>query len=147
MRSPRHWSSLRTYGLAFAIALSPALMQTDMTCMAEGEGHLALLEVEVDGENMIAFAPGTYSYEVVLPEGTESVIVRAEGMDPEAILSFNLHDACAPLAMGEFPPEGEITLDEVPAGHSVLTVYGHATGDWGEAVAYTILMAQPAECP
>ena len=146
MRDSRNWSSLRTFGLAFAIVLSPALMQTDATCHAAGEGHLQLLEVEVAGQDMLAFDPMQFSYDIKLPEGVESIVVRAQPFDPEASVSFNLHDACAPVAQGEFPPEGEVTIEDVPIGHSVLMVYGHAPGDWGEAAAYTILLTQPSQC-
>ncbi len=148
MRGTKYWSSLRTFGLAFAIVLSPALMQTDeLGCHSEGNAELTVLEVEVAGEDMIAFAPMQEAYEVMLPEGFEEIVLRAQSSDPAAAVSYNLSDGCEPTAMGEFPAGGgevAIEAEAVHEGHSLLKVWVHAPE--GKANAYSIFLTQPRIC-
>ena len=76
MRYSRHLVSLRTFGLAFAVVLTPALMQTDEFCNA-GDTSLMVLEVEVADQNLIDdFTPEQRVYEVTLPDDVGTVTVR-----------------------------------------------------------------------
>ena len=157
MRGTKYWSSLRTFGLAFAIVLSPALMQTedviacpggdDPTMHWQGDTQLELLAVEVGGEDMIAFSPEEDQYEITLPESHEEIIVKAESRDPEAKVMYNLTDGCAPTAYGHLPDGGgefAIEPEAVHEGHSLLKVWVHAPE--GKADAYSIFMTQPRVC-
>ncbi len=147
MRYPRTLVSLRTFGLAFAIALSPALMQTDdLGCHTIGNTDLAMLEVEVNGENVIVFDPTQHVYEVLLAEPTESVIVRAESVDPGADVMWNLSGLCPPpIADGHFEiGGGEAPIEEVPVGHSILKVSVHAPE--GAADFYAVYLTQMMQC-
>ena len=157
MRGTKYWSSLRTFGLAFAIVLSPALMQTDeiMGCTPEGEPtthwrgdtQLVLLAVEVGGEDMIEFAPEEEVYEVMLPDGFEEMLVKAQSRDPDARVSYNLSDGCEPTAYGNLPTGGgefAIEAEAVHEGHSLLKVSVHAPE--GKADAYSIFLTQPRIC-
>jgi hypothetical protein len=135
MRYSQHSVSMRTLGLAFAVALSPALMQMDeINCDGVGDTRLSSLEFEV--------------YQVVLPEGSESATLRAESVDPDADVLYNLHDACPPPIeyghLGYGTGGGEVILEDVPFGHSTLTVYVHAPE--GAAEAFTIHIVQPMLC-
>ena len=52
MTSPWHFVSMRTYALAFAVALSPSVLQTAYSC-ERGNTELSNLEFEVRGQNLI----------------------------------------------------------------------------------------------
>ena len=56
----------RTYALAFAVALSPAVLQTVPPGCEPGDGTLSTLELNVAADNHIAFDPEQLSYEVWL---------------------------------------------------------------------------------
>ena len=142
---------MRTLGLAFAVALSPALMQMDeISCDGVGDTRLSSLEFEVGGENLVAFDTNqeVQVYQVVLPEGTESATLRAESVDPDADVMYSLHDACPPPIeyglLGHGTGGGEVVLEDVPFGHSTLTVYVHAPE--GAAEAFTLHIVQPMLC-
>lgn len=149
MRYSRHSVSLRTLGLAFTVALSPAFMNMEeVTCNGIGDTRLSTLEFEVAGENLVAFdtSQEVQVYEVMLPQGTESAILRAESVNENADVMYNLSVACPPpvehgdLGVGG----GEVTLEDLPFGHSTLTVYVHAPE--GAAEAFTIHITQPMLC-
>ena len=61
MRTSRHLVSLRMYGLAFAVALSPAFFQTAYSCGDRGNASLSALEFELDCNN------GKANYSSTLP--------------------------------------------------------------------------------
>lgn len=148
LRTARHTSTWKAFGMAFAIVLTPALMQTeDMSCFhSKGEVRLETLAVEIDGEDMIAFVPEQDTYEVMLPESHEAIVVRAEAMASDATVSYNLTDGCPPpIESGEIGTGGgEVTLETMPEGHTILTVWVHALA--GKAGSYTIFFTQPALC-
>jgi len=57
MTGSTNFVSLSTYAFAFAVALSPAVMQQSLSCNpATGDATLSALEVEVMGENHIRTA-------------------------------------------------------------------------------------------
>ena len=69
---PRSYS-LKTYALAFAIVLSPAVLQVDSCSPGTGDATLSTLEVEAMGENRIAaFDSEQRSYDVWLPLGADT---------------------------------------------------------------------------
>ena len=144
MRATRYRSSWKTLGLAFAIALSPSLLQIEDPCGGE---HMPLtaLEVEVDGESMIAFDPANTLYEVALPEGSEVVVIRATAEDTGARVWYRLDDPCAIIGIGHTDEGGgEFTLEAVPEGHSVLKVWAEAGVDM--SAVYSVLFTQPMLC-
>jgi len=148
MTSTRNRNTLWTFGMVFAIALGPGLMQADeFNCAlpADGDTSLEILNVTLDGNDMIAFAPDVRTYEVMLPEETGIMLIRAESTDPGATVSYNLSDGCAPVAHETLPTGGGLfTLESVPEGHSLLSIWVHAPE--GAADVYTVFLAQPEQC-
>jgi hypothetical protein len=142
------WLSLGTLGVAFAIMLSPSILQTDeLSCGgAVGECRLCVLEVAVNGENKIEFDPMVYTYEVTLPEGVETVTVTAQSMDPAAQVMYNHSGACPPPIAHGMKAEGqtEFVLEELPAGHSLLKV--SVDSPEGKSASYGIFFTNPVEC-
>ncbi len=139
MTISRQYVSLRTYALAFAVALSPALLQ-DITCSpATGDATLSALEVEVMGENHIsAFDSGQRTYDVWLPRSADTAIVRAYSTDLDSQVSYNLSTnnyagTLDTIDYGYFPTGGgEVTLN----GRSLLGIHVRAPG--GARAVYTI---------
>ena len=147
LKTTRQSSTWRTFGLVFAIALAPSLLQVDQPCMhLQGDARLAALAIEVDGEDMIAFSTEQATYEVMLPESHEAIVVRAEAMDPEAAVTYNLTDGCPPpIEFGDIGiGGGEVELETMPDGHTLLKVWVHAPE--GKAKDYTVFFTQPALC-
>jgi hypothetical protein len=147
--------TFRVFGLALAIALTPALMQTEeMGCTPEGpswhaygDTQLEVFKVSVDGIDVIesAFDPKTEVYEVMLAGEPGYVLIRAESADPEATVSFNLSDGCAVVESGTLEIGGGLfTLESLPEGHSLLNVWVHAPE--GKADNYTVFFARPEAC-
>jgi hypothetical protein len=122
--------SLRTFGLAFAVVLSPALMQDDgltFSCRT-GDTTLSELAVEVGGQNEIAFDPAKRTYDVRLPTSVDSMVVRAIPTDLGSQVWVNYYsDVSAAGYMQAAIGGGEVTVDVDP-GQSLLTVYVKATG-------------------
>ncbi|MDH3655521.1 MAG: hypothetical protein OEN21_14735 [Myxococcales bacterium] len=82
MRDSRHSVSMGTFGLAFAIVLSPALMQyhdRDSGCTPPPvDTRLSELAVIVDELDRIAFDSSQRAYDDIwLPESADSALVRA----------------------------------------------------------------------
>ena len=146
MRATRYRSAWKTLGLAFAIALSPTLLQIEDPCNPQELTGLAVLEVKVEGEDMIAFEPTLALYEVLLPEGSEAVVIRAEAQKADARVWYRLDDPCPPIdAIGHTEAGGgEFTLESVPEGHSVLKVFAEAGIEMSQV--YTVLFTQPMLC-
>jgi hypothetical protein len=79
MRNSRHSVSLGTFGLAFAVVLSPSLLQTsELICSNTGDTTLSLLEFEVSGEDQIASSSSQRDYDVSLPVDAGTATVRAQ---------------------------------------------------------------------
>jgi len=130
MWGKRNQETFRVFGLALAIALAPALMQTEATCVPDpGETRLEVLKVSVDGVDMIQFDPEIETYEVMLAGEPNAILIRAESMDADAEVSYNLSDGCEPLQSDSLPIGGGLfMLGSVPEGHSLLHVWVHAPG-------------------
>lgn len=148
MRGTRNRGTFRVFGVALAIALTPALMQVDESCTLEhatGETRLEMLKVSVDGIDMIEFNPDNETYEVMLAGEPEAILVRAVSWDPDATVSYSLSDGCARVESDTLPIGGGLfTLESIPEGHSLLNVWVHAPE--GKADAYTVFFARPEAC-
>ena len=148
MRDTLDRSTLWTFALAFAIVLSPALMQQDgLGCPPSGDTRLEVLHVaDVDGEDMIAFDPDERLYEVMLPEEPGACVITANSMDPGATVSYALNDGCETVESGDCGiGGGEFTLEAVPEGHSFLNILVKAPGL--KMAKYVVVFAQPEQCP
>ena len=119
MRTSTQLVSLRTYALAFAVALSPAVMQTSGSCNPKtGDTTLTQLEMEVQGQNHISnFDPAQRMYYAWLPLAADMALVRACSTDPESQMTYDLRVDGAAIEYGSFPRGGgEITLAPIPEG-------------------------------
>lgn len=148
MRGSRNRSIWRTFGLVFAIALTPALMQTEGNCTQAGDTRLELLRVAVAGEDMIAFDPEQRVYDVMLPEEPATIWVRACAVDKAAEVSYRVSDICEPrppltILVPEVEGEGVFVI-EAPEGHSTLEVWVRAP-EMAMSV-YTVVLTQPKLC-
>jgi len=147
LRGTRYRTTWKAFGLAFAIALAPGLLQTEGSCgpLEVGEARLEILNVAVDGQDTIAFEPDEYVYEVMLPEETGMILARAVAMDPEATVHYSLSDGCEEI-MGETLPAGGglFVIESVPEGHSLMTIRVRAPE--GKLGSYTVFFAQPEQC-
>jgi len=148
LKTQRQWGTWKSFGLVFAIALAPSLLQVEDCTLEHGQGEARLeaLAVEVGSEDMIAFAQEQDTYRVMLPESHEAIVIRAESMDPEALVTYNLHEGCPPpIEFGEIGiGGGEVELETMPGGHTILDVWVHAPE--GKAEQYTVFFTQPALC-
>ena len=147
MRGARNGGTFRVFGLALAIALTPALMQVDDTSCdpPRGETRLEVLHVALEGIDMIQFDPEIEAYEVMLAGEPGMILVRAESMDPDAAVAYNLSDGCTAVAWDALPTGGGFfTLESVPEGHSLLNIWVHAPE--GKADNYTVFFARPEAC-
>jgi len=153
MRNSQHSVSLATFGLAFAVVLSPALMQTETTCNP-GNAQLSMLEFEVAGENLIIFDSLELEYDVLVPEGIDAATVRAESVDPAALVGFipQFGDQTPEDALVEALTEeptmgtggGEVNYD-MPPGESTMSVMVQAPQ--GEEAVYMIHVIRSNTCP
>ena len=86
MTISRQHVSLRTHALAFAVVLSPALMQTP-SC---GDAYtLSELRVFVDDQDQIVgFEPTVRSYEIGVASGADTALVRAFSASLSALSIF-----------------------------------------------------------
>lgn len=144
MRYSRHLVALRTFGLAFAVVLTPALMQAENGCES-GITTLEELSFEVAGDEMIVnFDPEHGAYEARLPEGAESVTVTAVATEEDAEVMYVLRADCVRLAEGDLPEGGgEFTLDEMLDGHSELKIF---VKQWSQMNHYSIHIIGPNAC-
>lgn len=86
MDTSRHLVSVRSYALAFAVALSPVVFQTAYSC-ERGDTFLLSLELEVSGQDQIVnFSTTNRSYAVTTSSST--AILRVVTKDPDSIASY-----------------------------------------------------------
>ena len=134
MSVSRHSVSLRTYALAFAVALSPALTQTnELTCTPPtGDTTLSMLELEVAGQNRIAFSSGQENYVVSI--SSDSAILRAQPTDPAARVSYQLSVDGHLIEEGQMGVGGGETTVGIPLGQAALRIMvvhpGNAVGHY-----------------
>ena len=95
-----------------AVVLLPAFMQTDYTCnRPTGATTLSALEVEALGTNQIDFDTAQRNYDVWLPAGTSSAIVRATATASLSDLHYRLsHDGVLIEGGWLGTGSGEVTL-------------------------------------
>ena len=152
MRKSRNSVSLATVGLTFAVVLSPALMQTETTC-SPGNAQLSMLEFEVAGENLIIFDSLELVYDVLVPEGIDIATVRAESVDPTALVGFvpEFGDQTPAEALTEEKVGnvgtggGEVIWEPIPPGESTMSVMVQAPQ--GEEAVYMIHVIRSNTCP
>ena len=149
MRYPQHTISLATFGLAFALVLSPTLLQTEPTCNV-GDTTLAVLEFDVAGENLIVFDPQERMYDVLVPESLESAMVRAIATDPNAMVGYAASFGEEVAEPGEVEEKGigmgggEV-LFNLPPGESTVVVTVEAPE--GAKLGYAIHVIRGTMCP
>lgn len=152
MTHPRCLVWLRTFGLAFAIVLVPALMgQSDCD---PGNPTLSVLEFDVVGENLIIFDPQERIYDVLVPESLETAMVRALPTDPNALVSFEasfadeaaeaVENGVEAVEKGVGMGGGEV-LFNLPPGESALIVTVEAPQ--GAKLGYAINVIRGTTCP
>jgi len=134
MRYSTHLVSLRTIGLAFAIVLSPAIMQTgDLDCT--GDTTLKTLEFkpfQMPGgglpQDMLAFDPHERLYEVKLPDSVTQAMLIAEPTDPTAEVLVQCYVGTEWVAGHEMDPELDWFVIDLPEGDSTVRVYVRPSG-------------------
>lgn len=131
--SRRHFVSLRTLGLAFAVALSPAFMQGAMDC--SGDTTLAELELRafegdscMPAENMVAFDPQVKVYQVEVPDLVTQAMLIAEPTDPTAGVAVQCYVEGVMVAQHVSDPEQRWTVVDLPEGDSTIHVYVKPAG-------------------
>jgi hypothetical protein len=149
MRYPQHTVSLATFGLAFALVLSPTLLQTEPTCTA-GDTTLSALEFDVAGENLIVFDPQERMYDVLVPESLESAMIRAIPSDPNAMVSYVASFGEEVAEAGEVEEKGigmggGEALFTLPPGESSVVVIVEAPE--GAKLGYAINVIRGTMCP
>lgn len=110
MTDPRHTITWQTHGLAFAIALSPALMQGSAPNGCEPTFSLTSLEV-VAAQGTSTFEPpfptDRPSHQAVLESGSTGVVLRAYSEEQTSEIRYELFDLTSDLLVLE---------DSLPAG-------------------------------
>jgi hypothetical protein len=121
MEHARRVIQLRSYALAFAVALSPAFFQTSYSC-ARGNTFLLSLEVEVSGQDQIVnFSTTTRSYVIAID--TSTAVLSVVTQDPASNATYRWFAGgtaigpALPIGVGG----GEVTVN-VPNGQSELYV-------------------------
>ena len=150
MRYSRHLVSLRTFGLAFAVVLTPALMQTEAMCPSSYVPELEALEFVVDGEDLLdgKFLPEHRAYEVEMPAGVDTATLRVTAPEGAEVMCNTSGDCPPPANHGslDIDPDdgkGEMELHEFPPGHSMLRVW---IVENGALNFYSIHVTTPAIC-
>ena len=139
--SRRHFVSLRTLGLAFAVALSPAVMQGAMDC--SGDTTLATLELRafegescMPGSDLITFDPQVKVYAVDVPDLVTQAMLIAEPSDPAAGVAVQCYVDDELVAQHVSDPEQRWTVVDLPEGDSTIHVYVKPAG--GAVMWYAI---------
>ena len=148
MRYSRHLVSLRTFGLAFAVVLTPALMQVPVQCGTPPE--LDVLQFVVEGKDLLdgKFVPEHRAYEVEMPAGVDTATLRVTAPEGAEVMCNTSTDCPPPanhgnLDIDRFSGKGEMELHDFPPGHSMLRVWIVEDGGLG---FYSIHVMAPAIC-
>jgi len=108
--------------LLFWALLTPLLISSSgIVCTPRtGDTRLSSLEIDVEGENRIAFDPALRVYDVGISTGVTTATLRAQAMDAEARLTWYVPDGIGMLASGIIGVGGgEVTVDLPPDGFSL----------------------------
>lgn len=142
--SRRHFVSLRTLGLACAVALSPALMQQEPDCTSDGGEtrlqNLELLAFEgescMPGDDMLTFDPQVKIYQVEVSEEVSEAMLIAEPMDPEARVMTRCYVDGDLVGEHMSHPTQRWGVVEFPEGDS--TIHVEVTAPGGATTWYAI---------
>lgn len=124
--------SRANFVLAFAVALSPSFLQSELSCT--GDTTLSNLTFEVSGENLVAFGPGQRSYDVTV-DG-EVAVVQVQSTDPNADLSYSWSSEGSMIANGYLGVGSGSFAVDLPLGEAVLQISVVTPG--GSAGYYTV---------
>lgn len=131
MRHPRRTVQLRSYAFAFAVVLSPVLLQ--ISC--EGITTLATLELELDGANRImCFGPSNRSYALTTRSSTGTV--TAQATTPGASVTYQWVVGTTTVSAGFLGVGGGTAAVDVPDGQSTLKI--NVTAVEGNVARYTV---------
>jgi len=111
-----------------ALVLSPVLLQTStpLSCRPPGDATLSALELEVLGQDQIAFDPAQRRYEAWLPATASTMTVRANSTDPAALVTYELTPANGSTETGDVGTGGgEVSFGLPPSG-SLLKIWVEA---------------------
>ena len=132
MTRATQYVSLRTLGLAFAVALSPALMQTtNIDC--SGDTALETLEFrpfhmsQELPENVLEFDPAVRLYEVALPDTVTQAMLIAEPSDPTAEVMVHCYVGPEWVAGHLMDAELGWFVVDLPDGDSNIRIYVRTT--------------------
>lgn len=123
--------SRRTFGLAFAVVLSPAFFQTGGNSCS-GDSTLSALAFEVSGQDQLTFSSGVRGYDVRTDGDT--ALVRVQATDPSARVSYQWSANGSLVEEGQIGIGGGETTVSVPPGDAVLRIHvlspGGSLGDY-----------------
>lgn len=121
----------RSYALAFAVALAPAIMQ--VSC--EGNTTLTRLEVEVDGlDRIVCFAPSSRSYQ--FSTRADDAILTVEAAQPGATTVYQWLVDGSVVDAGLIGSGGGTLGLSIPDGTSILRI--NVTATEGNLDRYTV---------
>ena len=134
--------STRYSTILLAVMLSPGMLQiTECGGGNTGNTLLTALELEAGGENrVIGFVSSQRTYDVWVPEGIDTVILRATSFDPAASISLSYLGVTDPIGTGS----GELNVD-VPSGLSAMVVIINSPG--GSVRSYVLDVTHGAAPP
>lgn len=128
-----HSISRATFGLAFAVVLSPSFLQTG-GASCSGDTTLSALAFEVSGQDLLSFSAGQRNYEVTTDGDT--AVVRVQATDPSARITYQWSEYGSLVAEGPIGIGGGETTISVPPGEGTLGVTVLSSG--GSVGHYTI---------
>jgi len=114
-----HSISRATFGLAFAVVLSPSFLQTG-GASCSGDTTLSALAFEVSGQDLLSFSAGQRNYEVTTDDDT--AVVRVQATDPSARITYQWSEYGSLVAEGPIGIGGGETTISVPPGEGTLGV-------------------------
>lgn len=137
MKRSKHYSTI-----FLAAMLSPAMLQiTECGNGPTGNTLLTSLELEAGGQNrIVGFVSARRIYEIWVPEGFDTVTVRAESFDPGSILALSHLAVTDPVGIGT----GQIDVT-VPSGSSTMLLIVTAPG--GAIGTYRLNVTHDADPP
>ncbi|MEM7436790.1 MAG: hypothetical protein AAF436_16670, partial [Myxococcota bacterium] len=132
-----------TYGLALAVALSPAALQTgSMSC--SGDTTLTSLEFEIDDVNQVAFTAPNRAYDLGSIDAP-SAVLRVQSSEPTAAVSYQWWSQGEYLHGGPIGVGGGEVAVSVPHGQTTLRINVSASG--GSLGSYSVSMCRCSEVP
>ena len=120
MRRSNYSVSLATFGFAFAIALSPALVQTSQLSCAPGDATLSDLQIEVNEQDQITFSAGQSRYAFSTSAATATL--RATATKADARVSYQWWAGGYLIGEGELGVGGGEETVSLPRGQTLLRI-------------------------